>query len=65
MKTVYVPWTLAAIRRKPRFATIKSSFHPDTRLIVVSNRLASLGAMLHWNPRLRALEAVPYRTPRR
>lgn len=62
MKTVYIPWTLAAVRRKPRFATIKSSFPTNTRLVAVCNQLANRGAMLHWNPQLRALEAVPYRT---
>lgn len=62
MKTVYIPWTLAAIRRKPRFATIKSSFSTNTRLIVVCNQLANRGAMLRWNPVTHELEAVPYRT---
>lgn len=63
--SVYVAWTLSAIRHKPKTAKIKSTFPADTRMIVVCNQLANRGAMLRWNPVTHELEAVPYRTPRR
>ena len=62
MKTIYIPWTRAALHRKPAVVKPTARFSANVRLIEVSNRLASQGVMLHWNPRLRGLEAVPYRT---
>lgn len=59
---VYIPWTLAAIRRVQRCER-QSNFNHNIRLIHLANYFDARNCTLQWDPQRRSPVVVP-NTPR-
>lgn len=59
MKTVYLPWTLAALRRSRGRIERTQSIRPELRLIIVHRWLEAGGCALQWDTQRRSLIVVP------
>jgi len=59
MNTVYLPWTLAAIRRSRGHIVFSQTISPKLRLIIIHRWLEAGGCALQWDPYRRSLIVVP------
>ena len=59
MKTVYLPWTLAAIRRSRGHIVFSQTISPELRLLIVHRWLMAGGCTLQWDTQRRSLIVVP------
>ena len=55
---VYIPWTLAALRRA-RNKTIRGDFNPATRMLKLTAWLSQRSCALQWDTQRRCLIVVP------